>query len=35
MSMLDWAKKEVEIACAREKALSTEDGDWYYGSGCY
>lgn len=35
MSMLDWAKKEVEIACAREKALSTEDGDWDYGCGCY
>lgn len=35
MSMLDWAKKEVEIACTREKALSTEDGDWGYGRGCY
>lgn len=35
MSMLDWAKKEVEIACTREKALSTEDGDWDYGCGCY
>ena len=35
MSMLDWAKKEVEIACAREKALSTGDGDWDYGCGCY
>ena len=35
MSMLDWAKREVEIACAREKALSTEDGDWDYGCGCY
>ena len=35
MGMLDWAEKEVEIACAKEKALSTEDGDWDYGCGCY
>lgn len=35
MGMLDWAEKEVEIACTREKALSTEDGDWDYGCGCY
>ena len=35
MSMLDWAKKEVEIACAREKALSEDSEEWRYGCGCY
>jgi hypothetical protein len=35
MDMLTWAEKEVEIACARERAVSTEDGEWDYGCACY
>ena len=35
MGMLDWAEKEVEIACAREKALSEDSEEWRYGCGCY
>ena len=35
MSMSDWAEKEVEIACEREKSHSEEEGDWEYGCACY
>lgn len=35
MSMSDWAEKEVEIACEREKSHSEEEGDWDYGCACY
>ena len=35
MGMLDWAEKEVAIACAREKALSEDSEEWRYGCGCY
>lgn len=35
MSMTEWAKREVEIACKREKEESEEDGDFDYGVGCY
>lgn len=35
MSMSDWAEKEVEIACEREKSHSEEDGDCEYGCACY
>lgn len=34
MNMLDWAKKEVEIACKRERG-SAPEGEWDYGCGCY
>lgn len=34
MSMIDWAKREVEIACKREKP-DRKDGEWDYGCGCY
>lgn len=30
MNMLDWAKKEVEIACKRERGNAPE-GEWDYG----
>ena len=35
MSMSDWAEKEVEIACEREKSHSEEEDDWEYGCACY
>lgn len=36
MSMLDWAKREVEIACKREREASkTPEGEWDYGCACY
>lgn len=34
MSMLDWAKKEVEIACKRENP-DRKDGEFDYGCACY
>ena len=34
MSMVDWAKKEVEIACKRENQ-DRKDGEFDYGCGCY
>lgn len=34
MNMLDWAKREVEIACKRERGNAPE-GEWDYGCGCY
>lgn len=34
MDMLDWAKKEVEIACKKERGNAPE-GEWDYGCGCY
>lgn len=34
MSMLDWARREVEIACERE-APDRKDGEWDYGCACY
>lgn len=36
MSMTDWAKKEVEIACKREReASNTPEDEWDYGAACY
>lgn len=37
MNLKDWAKKEVEIACKRERAGSENDevGMWDYGCACY
>lgn len=34
MSLLDWAKREVELACKREKP-DLEEGEWDYGCACY
>ena len=34
MSMIDWAKREVELACKREKA-GCKEGEWDYGCACY
>lgn len=33
--MKDWAKREVEIACARERKNSTEEGICEYVCNCY
>lgn len=35
MSMMEWAKKEVEIACERERGKSQDKGEWDYGCACY
>lgn len=36
MSLIDWAKKEVDLACANERKLNaTPDGEWDYGCACY
>lgn len=35
MSMKDWAEREVEIACERERKNSKEEGEWDYGCACY
>lgn len=35
MSMSDWAQKEIEIACARERAASENPDEWDYGCACY
>ncbi len=34
MSMYEWAKREVEIACENERKNSKE-GEWEYGCACY
>ena len=34
MSMTDWARHEVEIACKRE-APDRNEGEWDYGCACY
>lgn len=34
MSMKDWAAREIELACVRERDASKED-DFDYGCGCY
>lgn len=34
MSMKDWAKKEIEIACKRERGDKPET-EWDYGCACY
>lgn len=34
MSMKDWAKKEVEIACKNERC-NAKEGEWDYGCACY
>lgn len=36
MSMSEWAKEEVRLACERErKASEAEEGCWDYGCACY
>lgn len=37
MEMKDWAKREVELACKREREGSENEeiGMWYYGCACY
>lgn len=36
MNMTEWAEKEVEIACARERAASgAEEEEFDYGCACY
>lgn len=39
-NMMSWAKREIEIACKRERAAKTQqdedfDLDWDYGCACY
>ena len=34
MSMSDWAKREVEIACKHENP-NRKEGEWDYGCACY
>ena len=34
MNLLDWAKREVEIACQRERGDTSEE-EWNYGCACY
>lgn len=34
MNMLDWAKREVELACKRENS-DRKPGEWDYGCACY
>lgn len=35
MSMTEWARREIEIACERERRLSEKEDDWDYGVACY
>jgi hypothetical protein len=35
MNMSTWAEKEIEIACARERAVSGNADEWDYGCACY
>ena len=34
MSLLDWAKNEIEIACKKERG-SAPNNEWDYGCACY
>lgn len=34
MSMIEWAEREIELACKRE-APDREEGEWDYGCACY
>lgn len=34
MSMIEWAEKEIEIACRRENQ-NRKEGEWDYGCVCY
>jgi len=35
MSMIDWARKEIEIAKKREREASGNEDGWDYGCACY
>lgn len=35
MSMIDWAEREVKIACERERYNAKNCDDWGYGVACY
>lgn len=36
MSMIEWARREVEIACKKERELNNvPDSEWDYGASCY
>lgn len=35
MSMLDWAREEIEIAKKRERGASGNEDGWDYGCACY
>ena len=35
MSMMDWARKEIEIAKERERKTSEVEDGWDYGCACY
>lgn len=35
MNMTEWARREIEIACERERRLSEKEDDWDYGVTCY
>lgn len=35
MSKLEWAEREIAIACARERGNNKNDGEWDYGCACY
>lgn len=36
MNMKEWAEKEIEIACKRERnGNETPEGEWDYGCACY
>ena len=34
MTMIEWARREVELACNREKP-DRKEGEWDYGCACY
>ena len=34
MSMIDWAKREIELACKHERG-DRQDTEWDYGCACY
>ena len=34
MTMTEWARNEVELACKRENP-NRKDGEWDYGCACY
>lgn len=36
MNMKEWAKREVELACAKERSVSNNgEEEWQYGCACY
>lgn len=35
MELLDWAKREIEFACKKEREVSNKKEEWDYGCACY